>query len=104
MDGAVSDYDIGNIVLKSFVDEWEEAANVGSSVLDEKILEELSGDDDSVGGEAFGDDEIPDEVGAAGEFDSVDDFRKLIMERGVSVSSWILSLSPPTSRCLYYFF
>ena len=89
-DRAANDSDSGNIVLRSVVDEKGEAAKVGSSVLGEEILEELSDGDVGVGGEAVVGVEIPGGVGvgAANEFEGVGDFMRLIVERSVAVSSW----------------
>ena len=41
-DRSASDFEIGNIVLRSAVDEKEEAAPVGASALWEKILEDCT--------------------------------------------------------------
>ena len=54
----------------------------------EEILEELGGDDVGVKGAAVGIEGNPDGVGAAGDSECVGDFRKLIVERSDTVSSW----------------
>ena len=52
--GAASDSGSSNLVLRSVVDEQEETALVGSSVLGEEILEELNGDEVGMKGVAGG--------------------------------------------------
>ena len=56
----------------------------------EEILEELGGDDVVVKGAAVGIGENPDDVGAAGDSECVGDFRKLIVERSVTVFSFMI--------------
>ena len=72
--GSASVSDSGNFVLRSVVDEKEEAARVGSivlgeeiSVVGEEILEGLNGDGVGVEGVAAGDRGNLDDVRAAGD-------------------------------------
>ena len=60
VDGDACDSDSGNILLRSVVNEKEEVASVGSSVMDEEIFEGLNGDGVGVEGVAVGDGGYPD--------------------------------------------
>ena len=78
--GATGISDSGNIVLRSEVDEKEEATKVGSSVWGEDIPEEFRGDGVGVEGVAVGDGGNPDGVVAAGNPERMGNLRTFIVE------------------------